>query len=201
MGAPLPALCGNCGRLFIAPQIFGVEGGGSVEVTLDNVSVGPCPYCSGMGEVPPGVYALTSNTASYLRSIPADDLLRLQAVLVQAQARGADAAEVAREITEAAPEAATLAAEVGKQSTASFQTWLVIVIALITLLLQGYSTFEDPRPALTERQMEQAMEQAIRDAGKPASTKPPVVLSPAKVGRNEPCPCGSGKKYKHCHGR
>ena len=22
-----------------------------------------------------------------------------------------------------------------------------------------------------------------------------------KVGRNEPCPCGSGKKYKHCHGK
>jgi preprotein translocase subunit SecA len=22
----------------------------------------------------------------------------------------------------------------------------------------------------------------------------------AKVGRNDPCPCGSGKKYKHCHG-
>lgn len=22
----------------------------------------------------------------------------------------------------------------------------------------------------------------------------------AKVGRNEPCPCGSGKKFKHCHG-
>ncbi|OYY23763.1 MAG: hypothetical protein B7Y12_19750, partial [Rhizobiales bacterium 24-66-13] len=22
-----------------------------------------------------------------------------------------------------------------------------------------------------------------------------------KVGRNENCPCGSGKKYKHCHGR
>src|SRR5690606_34491966 len=23
----------------------------------------------------------------------------------------------------------------------------------------------------------------------------------AKVGRNEPCPCGSGKEYKHCHGQ
>ncbi|NBX15097.1 MAG: preprotein translocase subunit SecA, partial [Betaproteobacteria bacterium] len=23
----------------------------------------------------------------------------------------------------------------------------------------------------------------------------------APVGRNEPCPCGSGKKYKHCHGK
>jgi uncharacterized protein len=24
--------------------------------------------------------------------------------------------------------------------------------------------------------------------------------APVKFGRNEPCPCGSGKKYKHCHG-
>jgi preprotein translocase subunit SecA len=29
----------------------------------------------------------------------------------------------------------------------------------------------------------------------------PFVRSAEKVGRNDPCPCGSGKKYKHCHGR
>ena len=29
----------------------------------------------------------------------------------------------------------------------------------------------------------------------------PFVRSGKKVGRNEPCPCGSGKKFKHCHGR
>jgi preprotein translocase subunit SecA len=28
----------------------------------------------------------------------------------------------------------------------------------------------------------------------------PFVRVERKVGRNEPCPCGSGKKYKHCHG-
>jgi len=28
-----------------------------------------------------------------------------------------------------------------------------------------------------------------------------AVATVPKVGRNEPCPCGSGKKYKHCHGR
>jgi preprotein translocase subunit SecA len=28
-----------------------------------------------------------------------------------------------------------------------------------------------------------------------------VVRSQPKVGRNDLCPCGSGKKYKHCHGR
>ncbi|MBI5752723.1 MAG: preprotein translocase subunit SecA [Hydrogenophilales bacterium] len=29
----------------------------------------------------------------------------------------------------------------------------------------------------------------------------PFVRHEEKVGRNDPCPCGSGKKYKHCHGR
>ena len=29
----------------------------------------------------------------------------------------------------------------------------------------------------------------------------PMVREAAKVGRNEPCPCGSGKKFKKCHGR
>jgi SEC-C motif-containing protein len=28
-----------------------------------------------------------------------------------------------------------------------------------------------------------------------------IVRSAPKVGRNDPCPCGSGKKHKHCHGR
>ncbi len=28
----------------------------------------------------------------------------------------------------------------------------------------------------------------------------PAERDPAKVGRNEPCPCGSGKKFKKCHG-
>ncbi len=27
------------------------------------------------------------------------------------------------------------------------------------------------------------------------------IRSEQKVGRNDPCPCGSGKKYKHCHGK
>jgi len=34
----------------------------------------------------------------------------------------------------------------------------------------------------------------------PAESHTPVVRGERKVGRNEPCPCGSGKKYKHCHG-
>jgi preprotein translocase subunit SecA len=37
-------------------------------------------------------------------------------------------------------------------------------------------------------------------AGNDGSSRPEQVVS-HKVGRNEPCPCGSGKKYKQCHGR
>ena len=29
----------------------------------------------------------------------------------------------------------------------------------------------------------------------------PIVRHTQKIGRNDPCPCGSGKKYKHCHGK
>jgi len=34
-----------------------------------------------------------------------------------------------------------------------------------------------------------------------ANTKGPYVREGRKIGRNESCPCGSGKKYKNCHGK
>jgi preprotein translocase subunit SecA len=34
-----------------------------------------------------------------------------------------------------------------------------------------------------------------------ATAQKPVTRAQPKIGRNEPCPCGSGKKYKHCHGK
>jgi preprotein translocase subunit SecA len=39
-------------------------------------------------------------------------------------------------------------------------------------------------------------------AAEPEVQLPKVIIrrDTPKVGRNDPCPCGSGKKYKHCHG-
>ncbi|MGH8117229.1 MAG: SEC-C metal-binding domain-containing protein, partial [Rhodanobacteraceae bacterium] len=46
-----------------------------------------------------------------------------------------------------------------------------------------------------------APEGAMGDAAESAvATATPMVRSGPKIGRNDPCPCGSGKKYKHCHG-
>jgi len=38
------------------------------------------------------------------------------------------------------------------------------------------------------------------DTAEPPAPPQPVTRAQPKVGRNDPCPCGSGKKYKQCHG-
>ena len=43
--------------------------------------------------------------------------------------------------------------------------------------------------------------QAAAQAGQGERQKPMPVQAEKKVGRNDPCPCGSGKKYKNCHGK
>ena len=42
---------------------------------------------------------------------------------------------------------------------------------------------------------------AVRDSSDQEMSDRPMPAVSHKVGRNEPCPCGSGKKYKQCHGR
>ena len=73
-----------------------------------------------------------------------------------------------------------------------------------------FQTHEDPR-ALEQRRREQGSRSqlnfeksdgsGIDDADEKVGPRTPFVRRDRKVGRNEPCPCGSGKKYKACHGR
>jgi preprotein translocase subunit SecA len=78
---------------------------------------------------------------------------------------------------------------------------------------------EEPAPALPPMQASHVDpstgedELALAAAGAETLARAGISAAPAaarnprdpsswgKVGRNEPCPCGSGKKYKHCHGR
>jgi preprotein translocase subunit SecA len=47
--------------------------------------------------------------------------------------------------------------------------------------------------------VENPMQGAVTQSGE--RSRPQPVRVEKKVGRNDPCPCGSGKKYKQCHGR
>jgi preprotein translocase subunit SecA len=46
-----------------------------------------------------------------------------------------------------------------------------------------------------------AYEEALASGGNEDAEHKPFVRGGEKVGRNDPCPCGSGKKYKQCHGK
>ncbi|GLI33826.1 preprotein translocase subunit SecA [Desulforhabdus amnigena] len=57
---------------------------------------------------------------------------------------------------------------------------------------------EEQVQQLRKEQEDQPMFFGPADGG---GSRPPVVRKDAKVGRNDPCPCGSGKKYKKCCGK
>jgi preprotein translocase subunit SecA len=67
------------------------------------------------------------------------------------------------------------------------------------------ATHVDPSTGEDEMALAAAGAETLARAGitpKPAAERNPGDPSTwGKIGRNEPCPCGSGKKYKHCHGR
>ena len=66
------------------------------------------------------------------------------------------------------------------------------------------NTAQEPEtPAISSSQTENkgGVEVTVRQKSPTASSPTSVPSAFAKVGRNEPCPCGSGKKYKKCHGK
>ena len=58
-----------------------------------------------------------------------------------------------------------------------------------------------PKPRQDMSRLQTSRMEAAAAAGAGDRGKPAPVTVEKKVGRNEPCPCGSGKKYKNCHGR
>ncbi|TMQ63527.1 MAG: preprotein translocase subunit SecA [Candidatus Eisenbacteria bacterium] len=59
---------------------------------------------------------------------------------------------------------------------------------------------ETRHAAVTAFGTPEAQAGAAAPAAPPAARRAPMVAQEEKVGRNDPCPCGSGKKYKKCHG-
>jgi len=57
-----------------------------------------------------------------------------------------------------------------------------------------------PEAVKFERPQQEVPEQDLPSSLKEIKPQPVQSLGP-KVGRNDPCPCGSGRKYKKCHGR
>ncbi len=101
-----------------------------------------------------------------------------------------------------------------------FSTMLDRIKRETVVMLQRLQVRSEEEIEAEQRERQARLERQLRTvhaappalgAGEEAPATPPVageVPPPAapfvreerKIGRNEPCPCGSGKKYKHCHG-
>ena len=75
--------------------------------------------------------------------------------------------------------------------------------AMIPIRENQQSAPQQPvKPQRTDMsRMQTSRMEAAAAAGQGDKSKPAPIHVDKKVGRNDPCPCGSGKKYKHCHGR
>jgi len=85
----------------------------------------------------------------------------------------------------------------------------------VSILMRGQIPIQDPgqvRQAAPERRQDMSQyRESKHDLGDPnqqaaaqrdtRETRREPVRAEKTVGRNDPCPCGSGKKYKNCHGR
>ena len=79
----------------------------------------------------------------------------------------------------------------------AFQNFLLNVPRTTTHQPPAPSAFAAP-PQPGQANPSDIVSQAADDVNKP---KPKPVRTGPKVGRNDPCPCGSGKKFKNCCGR
>ena len=75
---------------------------------------------------------------------------------------------------------------------------------LMTVQIRSEAQLEEAEapPGLENVQYHHAdYDEALATANPDRETVQPAVQPAPKAGRNDPCPCGSGKKYKHCHGK
>ena len=74
---------------------------------------------------------------------------------------------------------------------------------LMTVRIQSNEQLEQAADALETRgeRISNVTYSAPNEVGEAQTTPGTAVASVPQVGRNEPCPCGSGKKYKFCHGK
>jgi hypothetical protein len=195
----LPAICDDCGRLWVPNAIF--MGENVAHVHLESVTAAPCPYCGGEGHIPDGIYDTTAEGVRVIATsaTSAASLTRLAELLQEARAKGATSEAVAEAIERDAPEFAGLASVVRRLKGVPIATWIGIALATLALL-QGMSA--DERLRDIQGKVDQVLQQVSAPVTAPAARAPaPTGSGVPRVGRNDPCPCGSGKKYKRCHGR
>ncbi len=77
-----------------------------------------------------------------------------------------------------------------------------VIQVLMNVEIRSEAEIEPVQAAPVDVQYHHAdYEEALSQSASDEKGETPMVRTGKKVGRNDPCPCGSGKKYKQCHGQ
>jgi SEC-C motif len=199
------AVCDTCGTFFPA---YVVEFGDAPEIELTDatVTVGPdlhvpgnCPECGGTGHMLAGVFNVVGDTLELLQGPEStvSELQRLAQVLRDARERNASVEEVKETIREETSQLATLA-DLLPTTRGELYAFIALLLTLIQMLVHTASVkgtnIQDVNVDINQLI-------GITIEQQTPQPKPHLRLQQVpKVGRNDLCPCGSGKKYKRCHG-
>lgn len=196
----VPVVCDNCGLFFTARNLIDAPGS---TVTFQDVGYGPCPRCGAMGRIPDGTYAFVGDITHLLQAPQRTqrELQILTGIFENAQKRQANQDDIKREVEQAVPQLAAITDLLPRtRNRAELYAFIALVIAILQLLLSTPGNLQsvnvDPDVVVNIATGQQAQPSETQ-ARQPTDISPRKVV---KVGRNEPCPCGSGKKYKKCHG-
>jgi hypothetical protein len=129
--ALVPVFCDTCGTVFASDRILG----GDMRVTLQRISIGPCPVCGGTGQVPDGVYDFIGDTIRVLNAPESstEKLGRLAQIIEAGRTREAPAEQIVSELEEEAPELAPVIDVLVQQKPDPLR-WLMLLLAIIGVL-------------------------------------------------------------------
>ena len=204
------AICDKCNTFF--PSVFNL-GAGATNIVFKNCGAGPCPKCGGNGKILDGVYnAVGEAIEAFIGQQNIEGLKRLLSILESAKESQLKHEEVVANIKQAAPEFSNFTDFLPK-TRAELYGFLVVIIMLITSLLSSEKKSFDKHELKEQMKItinsyeENTINNYYEAKNKGQSAVKPTIpvkeLSTPKkrVGRNEPCPCGSNKKYKKCCGK
>lgn len=194
----LPAVCNKCGSIFPS----GVAANGGVTITIMSSKSGPCPVCGGMGDIPDGTYRVIENIIEVLSAPDRTiyELKRLSEILDQAKKEEISKKELVEEAEKTIPKISSLLEWViPKTREEKFEYGSRFIMAILGIATQLFiSTMINNQP-VEEIRPETIINQTYEIQNYNVYEKKPVKVE--KAGRNDPCPCGSGAKYKMCHGK
>jgi hypothetical protein len=197
--AGIPAFCDKCKLVFDSRFVGTIGEGGAIHISGCGVS---CPKCGNMAKILDGVYKSVGGMLEiFVEHQSREDLKKILDIFEYAKKQELSREEIVEKIKRDAPELSKLS-DILPKTRQDLYAFLMLIVMFISLLM-GL-----PKKDLSKNELEQHFEVTVNNyyqLSEEKSTKQKankeIGGNVLKIGRNDPCPCGSGKKYKKCCGK